>query len=166
MPPQISLAMELALNEAIDSGESVISIAKKYGVNPGSLRVAKHRELHKKQNSEPSVKKARFFGLKPTEEREFHKLITEEFQMNGRLSLDKVREIGHSVATPGLPFPSLKWVGNHVLKNAAISGFVNTRKTSQVKVLEKEVSVVELEDIDKMKSTILSMIEGRVVQII
>ena len=30
MPPQISLAMELALNEAIDSGESVISIAKKY----------------------------------------------------------------------------------------------------------------------------------------
>ena len=43
MPPQISLAMELALNEAIDSGESVISIDKKYGVNPGSLRVAKHR---------------------------------------------------------------------------------------------------------------------------
>ena len=92
------------------------------------------------------------FSLKPTEER--------EFQINGRLSLDKVREIGHSVATPGLPFPSLKWVGNHVLKNAAISGFVNARKTSQVKVLEKEVSVVELEDIDKMKSTILSMIEG------
>ena len=85
MPPQISLAMELALNEAIDSGESVISIAKKYGVNPGSLRVAKHRELHKKQNSEPSVKKAHFFSLKPTKEREFNRLISEEFQINGRL---------------------------------------------------------------------------------
>ena len=74
--------MELALKEAIDSGESVISIAKKYGVNPGSLRVAKHRELHKKQNSEPSVKKARFFSLKPTEEREFHKLINRELELN------------------------------------------------------------------------------------
>ena len=114
----------------------------------------------------PLLRKPVFFSLKPTEVREFHKLITEEFQINGRLSLDKVREIGHSVATPGLPFLSLKWVGNHILKNAAISGFVNARKTSQVKVLEKEVSVVELEDIDKMKSTILSMIEGRVVQII